>query len=588
MVEIRVSPRPKIQLFEVCISFPATSTPSCLLRFPVWTPGSYLVREHARHLQDIHVETPAQQPLPFERLHKNHLCVHNQYQPFRICYSVWAAELSVRTNHLDDSHGFFNGAAMFFFSEETRHLPHHLYLQYPTGWLGACALPLSGGHYVAQNFDELVDAPVEMGPHAQPFHFSVLGVPHEVVWWGKQPANMHMLLRDMEALCTTQAQFFGKLPFERYLFIVHMPEKGHGGLEHRASCALLFGQENFSRENGMETFLCLASHEYFHAWNVKQITAQVLQKPDYENECYTRMLWALEGGTCYYEKLLNFRTGLLSEARLLQLWTETLAELATTPGRLKMPLEEASLLAWTHHYRPNAHSRNTGVSYYVKGEVVCLLLDLYIRQLTNNQRGLDDVFLLLWQRVQQGETLAEHAFEMAAVQVACAPMEAFFNQALRSTEELDFSPLQYVGLEVFRKAQRSTPPPSPSSPMAPPCHLYLGVGLQGSHVAYVEALGPAYEAGIQPGDEFVALDGQRLNPLTLSELLAHPPPNLPLHFFRQGRLCQTQIIPRPAPVEVCLLRRVQNPSPSQQHAFQEWLTGSPATKYLSLPLPFSS
>ncbi|MCL2626428.1 MAG: M61 family peptidase [Cystobacterineae bacterium] len=573
-VEIAVSPRPKAQLFDVCMCLPPSQAPSCLLRFPIWTPGSYLLREHARHLQDFYVETLQQQPLPFQRLTKNRWLVHHQGQPFRLRYSIWAAELSVRTNHLDDSHGFFNGAAMFFFTEETRPLPHHLHLHCPPGWLSACALPLLDENYVAPNFDALVDTPVEMGPHAQPFRFFVQNTPHEVVWWGQRPDDMQALLHGLEALCTTQAQFFGKLPFARYLFIVHAPEKGHGGLEHRASCTLLFGQENFSRENGREAFFNLASHEYFHLWNAKQIGAPNLQIPDYEGECYTPMLWALEGATCYYEKLLNFRAGLLSEARLLHLWAETLSELASTPGRLKMPLEEASLLAWTHHYRPHANSRNTGISYYVKGEAVCLLLDILIRQLTDNQRSLDDVFRLLWQRVQQGETLAERAFETAATQVACAPLEAFFNQALRSTEELDLSPLQYVGVEVLRKTPGAAPgaPPSPRAP-----RLYLGLHMEGNYVSYVEAQGPAYAAGIHPGDEVVAIEGQKYNPHTLPALLERSPIHTPLSllFFRQGSLRQTPIAPRPPPEDICLLRRIQNPSPSQQHAFQAWLKGPP-------------
>jgi len=574
-VDICVCPKPGAQLLDVCMSFPNTAFPktasapmdagSTLLRFPVWTPGSYVLREHARYLQDIRVENLENQALPFEWLSKNRLRVDNQGQAFHLHYSLWAAELSVRTNHVDDSHAFLNGAASFFFSEETRSLPHSLRLRCPEGWTAACALPRLGDSYLACNFDALVDSPVEMGPHATPLGFCVLGIPHEVVWWGKRPSYMDKLLLGLQKICTTQAQFFGSLPFERFLFIVHAPDKGHGGLEHRACSTLLFGQENLAQENGLEHFLGLASHEYFHAWNVKRMMPPAFQRLDYEQECYTRMLWALEGGSSYYEKLLNFRAGLLSENRLLQLWSETLSELASSPGRFKMTLEEASFLAWIHHYRPHAHSRNTGVSYYVKGEVVCLLLDLSLRQLTCNQRSLDDVFRLLWQRVQKGETLEERAFETAAVQVACAPMEAFFNHALRSTEELDLSCLQHVGLEAHWFAQ---------APSLLPC---LGMQLQDNTVRYVQALGAACQAGLQPGDELVALEGQKFSLQALTELLEQPLTGAPveLHCFRRGRLYQTQVFPRPAPKEACVLRPVDNPSPAQQRAFQGWLQGLP-------------
>ena len=561
LVDICVSLRPQAQLLDVCMTFPATppdaDDASTLLRFPIWTPGSYLLREHARHLQDIRATSLEAHSLPVERLSKNRLRVHNQGQAFQLHYSVWAAELTVRTNHLDDSHGFFNPVASFFFSQQTRDLPHLLRLRGPPGWTAACALPCLGEGFFAPNFDALADSPVEMGPHAKPFSFLVHGVPHEVVWWGKLPPSMDKLLEGLQHMCAAQVQLFETLPFQRYLFIVHSPDRGHGGLEHQASSTLLFGQENLAQPNGLENFFCLASHEYFHAWNAKQIAAPALQRPDYESECYTRMLWALEGASCYYEKLLNFRAGLLSENRLLTLWSETLSELAATPGRLKMTLEEASLLAWTHHYRPHANSRNTGVSYYVKGEVVCLLLDLLVRQLSDNQRSLDDVFRLLWQRVQQGETLAERAFESAATQVACAPLEAFFHHALRSTEELDFSPLQHVGLEVCPSAQ------------APAFPLSLGMHLQGNSVAYVHAQGAAFEAGLQPGDEVVALNGLQFGP----QLSAHLAPGVPapLHYFRRGRLCKTLLVPRPLPQGAFFLRYVDNLAPSQQRALQAWL-----------------
>jgi predicted metalloprotease with PDZ domain len=198
--------------------------------------------------------------------------------------------------------------------------------------------------------------------------------------------------------------------------------------------------------------------------------------------------------------------------------------------------------------------------------VVCFLLDVHVRYLTDNQRSLDDVLRLLWQRVQKGETLSERAFEAAAVQVACAPLETFFNRALRSTEELDFACLQHLGLEVSHASSAPTNAP----------WLCLGMYLQGSLVTHVRAPGAACQAGIQPGDELLALDEHKWNspllPQLMEGLLGRAP--LKLHYFRRGRLCQTQIIPEPAPLELCRLRHVDNPSPLQERALHAWLKGS--------------
>lgn len=578
-VSYRVSmPRPHSHLFEVVAHYPACGD-EVVVSLPVWTPGSYLVREYARHVQEARALSLTDAPLPFERVDKRSFRIRAGNRPFRLQYKVYANELTVRTSHLDGSHGYFNGATLFFYCEQLRSREHRVAVHAPDGWKVTSALERQGLDFIARDYDELVDSPFEVGPHT-PLTFTAAGVPHEVVLWGDPPVDEKKLLGDLQKICETEAAMFGGLPMRRYVFIVHAPDKGRGGLEHKASTVLLYSRAGFLTPRGYEDFLTLVSHEYFHVWNVKRIKPRALVPFDYEKENYTRLLWAFEGATAYYDNLLVRRAGLMSPARYLTRLGEALTALHTTPGRKVMPLEEASLLSWVKHYRPDENTGNSAISYYLKGELVCLLLDLTIRRDTGDQKSLDDVLRLLWQRYGDESGVPEDGVEKACAEVAGTDLSAFFDRALRSTEELDYSVLSHVGLEArFRVRESATdkggsPPRTKTGEERDKVRAWLGVVPKtGTALASVVDGSPAMDAGLYPDDEVVALDGQKVDAAGLVARTEDRKPGdtVTVTVFRRDRLTEVKVRLSEKPADAVYLARVERPTEAQQASYRAWI-----------------
>lgn len=575
-VRYRVSmSRPHSHLFEVEARFPALDVLDAVL--PVWTPGSYLLREYARHVQDVSASDEAGQALRVERTDKRTWRVDSRGRPAVLRYRVYANELTVRTSHLDGTHGYFNGATLFLHAEGLRALPHRLRLEAPTGWSVFSALERDGEEWVAPDHDTLVDSPVEVGPH-QPLSFLAVGVPHEVVVWGEPKPDAQRLASDLKTLCEAEAAFFGALPFKRYLFLVYLTDKGRGGLEHMASTTLLFGRQALQTPKGWEDFLTLASHEYFHLWNVKRIKPRALVPLRYGEEAYTRLLWAFEGTTSYYDNLLVRRAGLMAPQRYLTRLGEAMSALVATPGRQVQTLEEASLTAWVKYYRPDENSANSAVSYYLKGELVALCLDLVLRQLTSDAHSLDDVMRLLWQRFGDGHGVPEDGVEAAAAEVAGQSLAPFFDRALRSTEELDLSVLQHVGLEAHARVRESagdrggTPPRLKSGETRE--RGWLGVlPRSGNTLASVATGSPAMEGGLYAEDEVLALDGEKVDAAALLSRCDEKAPGtrVTVHVFRRDRLVEVPLTLGVRPSDAIWLGRVETPTAAQKASYQKWM-----------------
>jgi predicted metalloprotease with PDZ domain len=576
-VHYRVSmTRPHSHLFEVEARFPAG--PAVLdAVLPVWTPGSYLVREYARHLQDVTATGPGGEALALQRVDKRTFRVAAGGQAVTLRYRVYANELTVRTSHLDGSHGYFNGATLFLYTEATRHHPHHVTVEAPEGWRTFCALERQGEAFTAPDYDELVDSPFEVGPHT-PLTFTAAGVPHEVVVWGDTVPDAEKLTADLQRICEAQARLFNGLPMTRYLFLVYLTDKGRGGLEHKNSTALLFPRVGLHGGRGWEDFLTLAAHEYFHLWNIKRIKPRAFVPFDYSQENYTTLLWAFEGMTSYYDNLFVRRAGLMSAQRYLTRLGETFTLLHGTPGRHTQTLADASLLSWIKHYRPDENSPNSAISYYLKGEVVCVLLDLEIRRATNDAKGLDDVLRLLWERYGDGAGMPEDGMEAAVRDVSGQDFTAFFDGAVRSTRELDYSVLSHVGLQAEFRVRESTsdkggtPPPRKSGEVKP--RGWLGLTTKGSAtLATVAEDSPAMEAGLCPEDELVALDGYKVDAASLLSRCEdkRPGDTVRLTVFRRDKLMELPIVLGQKPADAVYFNRVDKPSEAQKAAFQAWL-----------------
>ena len=453
-------PQPTSHLFEVTLQVSGWTAPQLDLKMPVWTPGSYLVREYARHVQNFQIFHPEGR---WQKLAKNHWQIETAGQSdITLRYQVFANELTVRTNHLDASHAFFNGAALFFYLPGFQQQPIQVTIQPPPNWRIATALPPvpdQANTFEAADFDQLVDSPFEIGEH-QHYEFEVLGKPHQLVIWGQGNANPTQIVADTQKIIQTEAELFGGLPYAQYLFILHQTAQSFGGLEHKDSCALIYPRFSFQSEDGYQRFMQLVAHEFFHLWNVKRIRPKGLEVFDYDAENYTPSLWFSEGTTSYYDVMLPLRAGIYDAKTGIKLLGKEISRYLTTPGRQVQPLSESSFDAWIKLYRRDSNSDNNQISYYLKGEMVSLILDLLIRAQHDSHRSLDDVLRQLWQQFGQPEIgFTPEQLQAAIELVAGTDLSELFERWLHSTEELPLAEyLEPFGLRILPESTKDAPP----------------------------------------------------------------------------------------------------------------------------------
>jgi predicted metalloprotease with PDZ domain len=557
--------------------------------FPVWTPGSYLVREHERHIHDWAAFADGR-PASSQKVAKNVYRVATQgARQLRVQYEVYAHELTVRTSHVDSSHAFLNPIGLCAYLPGREREPQQLVLQgLPSGWDAACALPdtRAGGEVIfhATDYDELVDSPIECGPHAEPdqrLAFDVRGVRHEIVLWGRSPLSRPRLAADVARIVEAQAALFGGLPYQRYLFIALASDTGRGGLEHRASSALLFPRASVGRPKGYEDFLGLIAHELFHAWNVKRIKPAAFTPYDLSRENHTTLLWAFEGLTSYYEDLFLVRAGLMTRARYLEVLAERMTQLERTPGRQRHSVAEASYDAWIRYYRQDENSDNSSVSYYLKGALIGTLVDLEIRRRTGGAASLDDAIRLLWREFRAlGRGVPEDGIEAACSRVAGADLRPLFNLAVRGTEELPLEQaLRTHGLKLTRRVSFSADDrggPAPSGPATIKCDAGLALRVEGerARVAAVRRGSPAEDAGLCPGDELVAIDGLRADGASALTRIQERTPGeaVELTLFRRDELMRVKLTVRPPLADTFAITEEAD-APADAKAFLDrWLT----------------
>ncbi|MGE5715620.1 MAG: M61 family metallopeptidase [Acidobacteriota bacterium] len=527
-------PRPETHLFEITMEVDPRGAKTLDLVLPVWTPGSYLVREFSRHVRDLSAREISSKargaggPGPrgrrggrlvdVEKIAKN--IWRLSFPPsgktpglLLVSYRVYAHELSVRTSHLDSSHGYGNGASLFFYVEGRKAEPQELRFSLPHGWKVSISLPAKGGTFRAADYEELVDSPFECGTH-RTFVFRVRGVPHVLALWGAGNEDPARLARDLKRLVAEAAALFGGLPYERYLFLVHLSAGARGGLEHRSSQSVALDPDAFRPEKAYRDALLLFSHELFHAWNVKRIRPEGFGPFDYGREVYTKDLWALEGLTSYYEALLAARAGLVTEAQAFEEWMRHWKAHLETPGRLVQSAEAASFDAWIRFYRPDENSVNVAESYYRRGAILGLALDLTLRRATGGRRGLDEVFRRLFRAyAAKGRGYPPGAFEDASARVAGSrpAVRRFFDRYVRGTETPDLARL--LGAAGLRLRRAPETEEGVTNEMAPRVRADFGwkTRPEGDRLVVAEVLdgGPAQRAGVNAGDVVVAVDSRR-------------------------------------------------------------------------------
>lgn len=568
-------PVPEAHLFHVVVDVRGYTASEARFVLPIWAPGSYLIREFARHVEGFEAETADGESLPWLRADKASWVVTLQgVAAFRVRYQVYAFEWSVRSSHLTSQHGYFNGTSVFMYLDGYKQHPVSLEILPPPtrDWQVSIALLQdASGHYHAATYDQLVDSPAEIG-RQRVTSFEVFGKSHELAIFGEGNEDVERLRADLKTIVETVGHLFDdELPYERYLFILHLSDGRSGGLEHRDSTTLLTDRWTFQPQSAYEKFLRLAAHEFFHVWNGKRVRAQNLGPFDYLHEVYTPLLWIVEGVTTYYDLLILRRAGLISPQRYLTLLGERIATYHSTPGRLVQTLEEASLAAWIKFYRPDENSPNSAISYYLKGSLVALMIDLGMRESTGNEKSLDDLMRYLWSRYGQRDVgFSPDEFADALDLVAEGDYEQFLGRYVRSTAELPLEEvLARAGLTLTYRRKEETPT------------VWMGLSLEEREgrlvVKTVHRGGPAEAGDLNPGDELLALNGYRLASMeTLSARLnaAEPGQSATFHFFREGHLLSREVVLSVAPPDEAIIEQVTRPTLLQRAIYESWLQTS--------------
>lgn len=597
-IRYRIQPvDPAAHLFEVACTIADPDPTGQRVSLPAWIPGSYLIRDFARQVVALSAHAQGK-AVHTHKLDKATWCCDPVAGPLTIVCRIYAWDLSVRTAYLDAARGYFNGSSVFVMVHGQEHRPCAVDIAPPPGgsgvWRVATAMrrdsapPNGFGGYYAADYHELIDHPVEMGDFAFAT-FTACGVPHDVVLTGRHRADVDRLCRDLRVVCEHHIRLFGEAaPFDRYVFLITAVGDGYGGLEHRASTSLLCSRSDLPIPNEAEvgeryrTLLALASHEYFHAWNVKRITPQAFVPYDLGRETYTRLLWAMEGITSYYDALALVRTKLIPPASYLELMGQIITRLLRGSGRLKQTVEESSFDAWIKFYKPDENTPNAVVSYYTKGALVALALDLTIRRETANARSLDDVMRALWERHgKTGVGVPEDGVERMAEEMSGVDLRAFFDRALRSTEDLPLTELLAAfGIDLTLRAAESEQDKGGKPPAKPrPARATLGVRLADSGsdatLGTVFDGGAAHAAGLAAGDVIMAVDGLRATRGNVETLVGSYPPGTTVHIqaFRRDELRAFEVTLKAAPMDTCVLTiqdRLDRATRSRRSA---WLDG---------------
>lgn len=541
-------------------------------RMPGWLRGSYLVRDFAKHIIELRAESGGQ-PLPFERIDKRSLRCAPATGPVELIYRVYAFDESVRKAWLDTRRGFFNGSSLFYCPSGCEQAAFDVELLPPDDalaaqWRVATTLPAvetdarGYGLYRAESYEALIDHPVEMADY-QRVEFDVDGIPHALVLSGRVETDLPRLAQDLTRICHVERELFGQQPkLDQFLFLTNVVAHSYGGLEHRDSTALICARGDLPKVGDTKlgkdyrSFLGLCSHEYFHLWNVKRITAARFLESDLGSEAYTRDLWHYEGITSYYDDLFLLRAGLLDAASYLDLVAENATRLERSPARLQQTLADASFDTWIKYYQPDENTPNAAVSYYVKGALVALCLDLLLRR--DSRCTLDDVMRSCWARWGASSIgVPEGGLEAMAQEISGLDLRTFFDTALRSTAELPLTELLAdFGVRAQRRAAISdTDSGGWVSGDAPQAWAGLKLRAGDTRVQTVFNDSPAMRAGVSANDQIVAIDGLRVTANNWSARLGalQAGRSYPLHVFRNDELFALELEPCAPPADTWML-----------------------------------
>jgi predicted metalloprotease with PDZ domain len=585
-------PAPQTHYVEVEARIPTGGRAEVELMMAVWTPGSYLVREYSRNVEDVSAATATGgngepggpgEPLPAVKTLKNRWRITTHGAPTVVVrYRVYCREMSVRTNFVDAEFALLNGAATFLVlaDDEPRARAYDVWLELPAAWkVSASPLPhpTADAHayhaYHADTYDTLVDSPLYAG-NARTYPFEVGGKPHLLVnegegdvWDGPRSAA------DAEKIVRQQVDFWGAAPYPRYVVFNFLTDSG-GGLEHKDACTLMSSRWRCRTREGYLDWLGLVSHELFHAWNGKRLRPRELGPFDYEHETYTRSLWVVEGITSYYGDLMVRRAGFTTRKEYLKGLSKVIESVQSTPGRAVQSLAESSFDAWIKLYRRDENTANSSISYYSKGELAAFLLDARIRRATGGKRSLDDALRLAYQRFSGERGYLPEEFRKVLEEVAGVDLGPWLARSVEGTQELDYTEtLDWYGLRFAPEAEKKEGEPQE----LPAAWLGADSEVQAGRltVTGVKRGTPAYEAGVNVGDEILAIGDDRIPPEGLDARLKfyRPGEKVALLVARRDRLTRLPATLGKKPAPRWTLEILPKATAEQQAHLAAWLGG---------------
>lgn len=592
------SNNPATHYFDVTIQIDKPDPKGQQLRLPNWIPGSYMIRDFSRNIIDLTARSNTGD-LRITQQDKSNWTVEgatdsSNTQALIIEYKVYAKDLSVRGAHLDHSHGYYNGSSVFLEVVGQSDSPCEVLITKPPGaqylnWQVATSLPFKGesrfefGLFEAQDYDDLIDHPVEMGEFGC-ISFEACGVPHDVILTGRYQCDEERLKQDLTKICEHHIRFFGEpAPMDYYQFQVIVVGDGYGGLEHRASTSLMCsreslplpGQAQISEKSEISDkyrdFLGLCSHEYFHTWNVKRIKPTVYQPYDLQQEVYTDLLWAFEGITSYYDDLALLRCGLIDQKSYLELLSQTITRVERGLGRTRQSAAESSFNTWTKFYKQDENAQNAIVSYYAKGCLIALCIDLQMRSKSQSTVSLDNVMLQLWQTTRDtGKGVEVDTIQKIISSLVGSEFQQGLNDMIYGRTDLPLDQLlSSFGVSFNRqrasgqadkggKLQEST-----SSPVDLGCFLQERDG--GLQLMRVDENGSAQLAGLAAGDVIIAINGLKLNLAQVEQQLKleNVDDVWNIHAFRRDELHEFQVTLQ-ASAETTIALQIDKPEQAQK------------------------
>lgn len=512
--------KPQNHYFEVEMELKDFKPSELTVKMPVWAPGSYLVREFSRHVNEVRAVDGSGKALKVTKTAKNEWKIaKGKAGVVKVRYEVYAFELSVRTSFLDLSHGFVSGSSVFFYVDGFKELGGHIDV-YPYSSFKTITTPLPEAGESTQgdagmqrfrfdSYDHLVDSPIEIG-NQEVFYFQVGNTHHEVALYGLGNYDMGQLKTDMEKVVRAAIDVFGQNPCKEYTFIVHNVINGQGGLEHANSCVLSVNRWTYA-PGEYNNFLSLVAHEYFHLWNVKRIRPIELGPFNYDEENYTTLLWVMEGFTSYYDELLMVRAGYYSKEDYLRKLQSTINYVEGSPGSRVQSVAHASFDAWIKAYRPNENSGNTTMTYYSRGAVIAALLDAMIIDKFDSKKCLDHFMRYLYDEfyIKKKRGFTEAEFQQALETFIGQDMDDFFNRYIYGTEIPDFRGIfSKVALNVTYTGK-------------PVASFGATTAQEGGRVIVksVRSNSAAEDAGISVGDEIIGCNGMRVDQQTFENFV---------------------------------------------------------------------